>query len=399
MTTQQQHGAAVAPVHTPVKSRLEWIDVAKGIAITLVVLGHVVWVLSLMDLPTSDFWRRILKATGPMRMPGFFLMSGLFAHRFASGSFEKFARRRVIGFVYLFAVWIAITALVQVGLKLWLGNTADAVARTKLVHNVLWLETPMWYLIALPAFHLLWWSTRNLSSWVPLAVTGIGYLIVDTGSAALPGMLGSTGYRGMIQYSFFFMVGARLSQPLRNVVGRMTPWTSSAVLSTWLAVEIWLPTMPLKSLLAVPALFAISQLVVLTPLRSLAQRAGRRTLPLYLMNWLAVSIIGGIGLQVGITSTPITKFLVPAITLPAVIALITVVWHSTRRVEFLWGPPKPVEDKVVDVVRTLNDLEPVSSSEHAEGEVRSDPLTGHAAARPINMTAIHAHRSLTHINR
>ncbi len=397
MTAPAHTDAVVAPAHTPVKARLEWIDAAKGIAITLVVLGHVVWVLSLMDLPTSDFWRRILQATGPMRMPGFFLMSGLFAHRFAAGSFEKFARRRVIGFAYLFVVWIALTAAIEVGLKLWLGGTANAVSRTKFFDHVLWLETPMWYLVALPAFHLLWWSTRNLASWVPLAVTGIGYVIVDTGSVALPGMLASTGYRGMIQYSFFFMVGARLSHPLRHVVGRLTPWLSASILALWLSVELLVPTMPLKSLIAVPALFAISQLVVRTPLRSLAQRAGRRTLPLYLMNWLAVAIVGGVLLQVGVPSTRLTQFLVPGITLPVVIALIAGVWHLTKNIGFLWGPSATLENRIIKALRTLNDLEPTEPSVHVDTcpPTRADQL----GARVNSIPMIHTHGSPTQVMR
>ncbi|MDO5737231.1 MAG: acyltransferase [Propionibacteriaceae bacterium] len=399
MSLQHQPNAPTTSGHTPVKARLEWIDAAKGIAITLVVLGHVVWVLSLMDLPTSDFWRRILQATGPMRMPGFFLMSGLFAHRFASGSFERFARRRVIGFAYLFVVWLAITAVVEVGLQFWLHDTAKVVSRTKLVHHILWLETPLWYLIALPAFHLLWWGTRKMAAWVPLTIAGIGYVLVETGVTALPGMLGSTGYRGMIQYAFFFMVGARLSQPLRDVVGRMTPWTSAAVVTAWLAMEIWIPTLPMKSLVAVPALFAISQLVVLTPLRSAAQRAGRRTLPLYLMNWLAVAIVGGIWLQLDVPSTRLTQFLVPGITLPVVIALIASVWHLTRDIPFLYAPSKALEDKVVNVVRSLNDLEPASPEDQLEHEPMPDPWTGRPATRAINVPMIHAHRSMNHMNR
>ncbi|MEO7587358.1 MAG: acyltransferase [Arachnia sp.] len=380
------------------KSRLEWIDVAKGIAITLVVLGHVVWVLSLLELPTSDFWRRMLQATGTMRMPGFFLMSGLFAHRFATGTLERFARRRVVGFVYLFAVWLVITASLEVGLKLWLGSAANAVARTNILANVLRLETPLWYLIALPGFHVLWWATRRMPTWLPLAATFVGFVLVDTGSLPLPGVLGSTGFRGMIQYSFFFMVGARLSQPLRTTVGRMTPAISVPVVGVWLAVEIWLPTMPLRSLLAVPALFAISQLVVLTPLKSLAQRAGRRTLPLYLMNWLAVAVIGGVWLAVGVPSNSLTQFLVPAITLPLVVAMITGVWHLTRNIAFLWGPPPAVEDRIIDALRSLDQLEPASSADPGDTD-RPDPLTGRKAPRPINVPLIHAHRSLNTITR
>ena len=398
MTAALHTPTKIVPGHTPVKARLEWIDVAKGIAITLVVLGHVVWVLSLMDLPTSDFWRRILQATGPMRMPGFFLMSGLFAHRFATGSFERFARRRVIGFAYLYFVWIAITALVELGLKLWLGSTVNAVSRTNIVDHVLRLETPMWYLIALPAFHLLWWSTRNLASWIPLALTGVGYIIVDTGSVTLPGMLASTGYRGMIQYAFFFMVGARLSHPLRDVVGRMTPWVSTSILTLWVAMEVWLPTMPLKSLLAVPALFAISQLVVLTPLRPLAQRAGRRTLPLYLMNWLAVVIVGAVWLQLGIPSTRLTQFLVPGITLPVVIALIAGIWHLTKDVGFLWGPSKPLEDGIVNIARTLAELGP-ASSEPADADARPALLRVPPGIRANSIPMVHTHRPPTQVTR
>lgn len=399
MAIQQQTPTAPKSSHTPVKARLEWIDVAKGVAITLVVLGHVVWVLSLMELPTSDLWRRILKASSPMRMPGFFLMSGLFAHRFIAGSLERFARRRVIGFVYLFVVWMAVTAIIDVGLRLWLGGTGHDVSRSELVNHILWLETPMWYLIALPAFHLLWWVTRRLPAGIPLAVTAVGYILVDTATTALPGMLSSTGYRGMIHYAFFFMVGARLSKPLRDTVSRMTPWMAAIIVVAWLAMEAFVPDMPLRALVAVPALFAISQLLVRTPLRTLAQRAGRRTLPLYLMNWLAVAIVGGVWLQFDVISNDLTQFLVPAVTLPVVIAMITGVWHLTRDIGFLWGPPAAVEDKVVNVLRHFNDLEPASSADPRGARVRPDTMAGGPSPRPLSVPLIHAHRSLNNITR
>ena len=346
-------GTPAESAHVPVTSRLEWIDVAKGIAITLVVLGHVVWVLTLMDVPTSNFWQRVLKATAPMRMPGFFLMSGLFAHRFATKSFEMFARRRIIGFLYLFAMWLTVTAVVEVGLRLWLGYTGVRISRTDVVDHVLWLETPLWYLVALPVFHLLWWVTRRMPAMIPLLVTGIGHVLVDMKLIPLQGILTSTGFRGMIHYAFFFMLGACLSHVVRHVVGRMTPWMSVSILLAWLAMEQWLPTLPLKSLVAVPALFALSQLIVLTPLKLWAQRAGRRTLPLYLMNWLAVSIVGGVWLSIDIPTTRLTQFLVPAITLPVVIAMITALWYLTRNVDFLWRPPAALENGIVNASHTL----------------------------------------------
>lgn len=332
-------------IDTRAGTRLDWIDGAKGIAIALVVLVHVQYILSLLGLPTSTTYWTLLDATSPMRMPGFFLISGLFVHRFLSTPSETFQRKRVLSFLYLFGVWAAITLAVERLWPFWLGaDEAATVARSDLGIHFLRLETPLWYLVALPAFHLLWWGTRRLPAVVPLAATGVAWLAIDIGWLELPGLWNSTGLRGMVQFAFFFMVGARLSTSVRAAVSRLRPLSALAVLGAWVAYWGFVPEGRLTPLLAVPALFAAASLLTATRLRPWLLLLGRRTLPLYLMNWLAVSAIAGAWLRIDPPSTPVMQYVVPGVTLVAAVGLMTAVWQVTRRIDWLYVMPHEVGD-------------------------------------------------------
>ena len=335
--------ATAAPTRRP--ARVEWIDTAKGLAITLVVFGHVMWILLQLELPTADAWRRVLEATSPMRMPGFFLMSGLFVHRLLDRPRSTFLRQRVGNSLYLYGVWVAITIAAD-HLMLWLaGDRADVVSRSHLVEHVLRLETPLWYLVALAAFHLLWYVTRHLPVAMVLTPSALLWAGLELDLVTIPPVLDSTGIRGIAESFVFFLVGARRSGWVRGLVERLTGWSGIALIGVWLAVEVEFPEAPLRSLIAVPALFAAAQLIAPFSVGRLACRAGRRTLPLYLMNWLTISVVGFLLVRLPIPVSPRAELLLPALVLPLVIAAMTLAHRSMRRWAWLWSLPRRTSDR------------------------------------------------------
>lgn len=97
--------------------RVAWIDIAKALAILLVVVFHIsVWfsysvVPAAAGGPAISFWREISNALIPVRIPLFFLVSGVLAHRAVTRTWAELARTRFAGLLWPFALWTVLIAL------------------------------------------------------------------------------------------------------------------------------------------------------------------------------------------------------------------------------------------------------------------------------------------------
>ncbi len=88
-------------------TRLAWVDRAKGIAILLVVLHHVIQFSAELQWASDEviYCNTMLQT---FRMPLFFAMSGLFFSRAASAPWRWLMVNRVLPFLYLYGIWTAI---------------------------------------------------------------------------------------------------------------------------------------------------------------------------------------------------------------------------------------------------------------------------------------------------
>lgn len=92
------------------RERLHWVDVAKAVAIVLVVLYHVGGAgMDRMfpdpDGPASGLWTRVNAALLPMRMPLFFLTAGLLAHRAVGRTWPVVWRGRILVLLWPYLLW------------------------------------------------------------------------------------------------------------------------------------------------------------------------------------------------------------------------------------------------------------------------------------------------------
>ena len=94
------------------KSRIDWVDYAKGICIILVVMmhstlgvekaaGETSWVHSFID------WAR------PFRMPDFFMISGLFLASRIDRPWRQYLDTKVLHFAYFYILWMTIQYLTK----------------------------------------------------------------------------------------------------------------------------------------------------------------------------------------------------------------------------------------------------------------------------------------------
>lgn len=87
--------------------RVDWVDVAKGICIIMVVMMHST--LGVQKAAGSFGWMGyVVEFARPFRMPDFFLIAGLFLSRRIDSPWRLYLDRKVLHFFYFYALWLTI---------------------------------------------------------------------------------------------------------------------------------------------------------------------------------------------------------------------------------------------------------------------------------------------------
>ena len=87
--------------------RVDWVDVAKGICIVMVVMMHST--LGVERIMGETGWMgTLVEFARPFRMPDFFLIAGLFLASRIDAPWRLYLDRKVLHFVYFYALWLTI---------------------------------------------------------------------------------------------------------------------------------------------------------------------------------------------------------------------------------------------------------------------------------------------------
>lgn len=97
------------------KQRLDWVDMAKGLSIFLVVIMYCAASVG-EDTGQTGFLHWTIAFAMPFRMPEFFLISGLFLSQVIDRPWRAYADRRVIHYFYFYALWAVIHIVFKVAL-------------------------------------------------------------------------------------------------------------------------------------------------------------------------------------------------------------------------------------------------------------------------------------------
>ena len=290
-------GRPVAPgtVRPRPEGRLLWVDVAKGACILLVVLHHAV----VKDLPLQaapalesalepalepvvDAWLWVTMALKPVRMPLFFVLSGLVASGAVRRPWAQ-ARRRVLSPYYLYVVWLVLQgAFFSVERLLPMNRTQDL---GELVADLVLASTGLWFLYALAVYFAL---ARLLAGLPVLPVLAVSAVV-----SACAGLLPTDDWnRVSVVFHFTFCaLGALAPELVRRWAGPASRVPRRLAL-VYLALVVFLPllgvprttVMLLAGLVGVPLGLGVS--VLLAEGRAAAGLAwvGRRTLPIYVLH-------------------------------------------------------------------------------------------------------------------
>lgn len=129
--------------------RMEWVDYARGIAIILVVYRHTMVGLkrSAQDVPT--FLYNIQEFLVNVRMPVFFVLSGIFLSRsLLNKSGSDLIKKKATSLLYPYVLWTVILITMQIFLSTYTNSKRTAADYLYIITQPRELDH-MWYLLAL----------------------------------------------------------------------------------------------------------------------------------------------------------------------------------------------------------------------------------------------------------
>ena len=220
-------------------SRIDWVDLAKGLCIILVVMMHST--LGVEKAAGETGWMHVaVQFATPFRMPDFFLISGLFLGLVIDRPWRRYLDRKVVHFLYFYVLWMTI----QFALKApgWMGDGMGAgeIVRLYLLGFVEPFGT-LWFIYALPVFFVV---TRLLKA--------LPWQVMLAAAALLEILPVQTGWLMIDEFAsryVYFLAGYLFATRIFEIVA----WLRSRVPVAWLMLALWAVVNGLATFTPAPA--------------------------------------------------------------------------------------------------------------------------------------------------
>ncbi len=215
--------------------RLAWVDVAKGICILLVVMMHATLGTG-AAMAGEGFLHAVVGFAKPFRIPGFFLLSGLFVGRVIDRDWRLFADRRVVHFAYFYGLWVLIQSLAKVGAIA--GDGGPGAFAAHLLHALVEPYASLWFIYLLAVFSVVTKCLRR----VPASVLLAGAALLQV----VPVQTESYLVEEFCARYVYFVAGYLFAGRVFALAGWVTrnPVPALAGLVAWAGVEAWLAFAP-----------------------------------------------------------------------------------------------------------------------------------------------------------
>ncbi len=335
--------AAESPQKAP--GRIAWADTARGIAISLVATYHATnWLLA-ATLPV-EYWTQINLVLATLRMPLFFVVSGLFAGKWLTASWSDLWHKKVLLFVWVFLVWEVIgTFTLQLGLIMEDKCCSSVGSNLKsILISPIAPRFELWFIWALAIFFVAAKLIHRVDYRIQLAVAGVAAAIAMSGWTT-----DNVGWSGSVKYFFFFLVGIYAREVVFRIGAIRSRWALGGMVAGWAVISfgIWffnLTNVPgvyfVNALIGVVAGVAASRL--LARVRVLGW-IGTQTLPVYLAHTPIILVLAFILWQPAILPhvlplSPVVPPLVAAIAITLALLLHRVLARTPLRV--VYEPPR-----------------------------------------------------------
>jgi len=141
------------------KYRINWIDYAKGIAIILVVYGHMIRGLSKQITP-SIFYISDTLVYG-FHMPLFFFLAGLFVAKWSNSTPKVAIKKKLLTIAYPYFLW----SILQGGINIILSRYTNSEMDIKTLFNIVFTPiSQFWFLYVLFFIYLLYYLLKKFLS-------------------------------------------------------------------------------------------------------------------------------------------------------------------------------------------------------------------------------------------
>ena len=299
---------ALPPLRLPARERRLDLDRAKGIAILLVVLGHIV---AAAPPPGAEWWDGPRYALYRFHMPFFLYLSGYVAWLSGGLTFpatqtlrhaERRARRLLLPF-FLLGLLVLVGKLVAQDL-VHVDNRAAGLL-PGLRDLVLTTEdspaTFIWFLLVLFLCSVLAPPAWRVAGTPGLLIAGLALMAMEPPAIAY--------LDRFARHALFFAVGVAVAQHQARPMPLFTAWLPGwwAVFAASLAAALagWLPgdwSLLLCGLAAIPALHGLVRRTALAR-QGWPLLLGRYTMAIYLFNVIAIGVVKAALIQLGVPWT------------------------------------------------------------------------------------------------
>lgn len=206
------------------KARLDWVDMAKGLSIFLVVIMYCASSVG-EDTGQTGFLHWTIAFAMPFRMPEFFLLSGLFLNQVIARPWKDYADRRVVHYFYFYALW----AIIHIVFKEALIGRDPAAAAGSLAWAVVEPYGVLWFIYMLAVFGLVSKFLHDIKApqWGVLGVAAVLQMAsIHTGSYLVD---------QFAEYFVYFYAGAVFAPQLF----RLADWSADHVMPALGVLAIW----------------------------------------------------------------------------------------------------------------------------------------------------------------
>ncbi|MCE5288353.1 MAG: acyltransferase family protein [Nocardiaceae bacterium] len=282
------HPKRVPAVRAAPGNRVDWVDIAKGLAMVLVVIYHVCLFMVARHLTPTD-WNRLNGFLQPVRMPLFMLTSGLFAQKMIKMAWLPVLRTRVGLMIYLYVVWLFMFFVVHNLLPDEVRHRGYARA-SNLITGLYWPTNALWYLYAIAIFIVLAKLLRRAPIPVQLGLALVSAVWIQYDNyVRFP-------FSNFFEYFLYFLIGLHLKDLVIEIGRRASGALLVGGIASYAVFDL------LKNVLHVPAFkvgvsiagvataVVISSMLVGTHVGAVLNKIGQNTLPIFLMfdMWIAL---------------------------------------------------------------------------------------------------------------
>ena len=221
--------------------RVDWVDVAKGICIVMVVMVHAT--LGVEVAAGEKGWMHHAVAWArPFRMPDFFLISGLFLGLVIDRPWLRYLDRKVVHFAYFYVLWLTI----QFAFKAPGMAMEHGVGGALFAYLFAFVQPfgTLWFVYLLPIFFVFTRLVRGLPVWLVLAWAAVMEM--------LPVLTGSIIFDEFCARYVYFFAGYALATQVFRVADwcRANPGKVLALLAIWAPLNALLVFTPAPQSLA-----------------------------------------------------------------------------------------------------------------------------------------------------